>query len=176
MNFRREVTFFALLLCIFLIGDGCTREGSESQSKHHGVTAENPVQTINDVQTLIQQGNGYMDSRRYLDAAKSYAQALAITPENADVLIDLGTCYRKMGRPEKAVHAYRKALNLQPDHPNGLANLGVVLAYDLKDLNGAVVVWEKFLSQYPNHQMAASIRQEVQRIKEAKGAVTDNKS
>ncbi len=178
--------FLVLLLSLSLIGGGCRKEETGNRPESRKVTAENSrtprdssipndsAQTAEDVQTLIRKGNTYMDSRRYLDAVKSYAKALEITPENADVRIDMGTCYRKMGRPEKAVRAYRQALSYQPNHPNGLANLGVVLAYDLKDLNGAVVIWEKFLSLYPNHNMAASIRQEIQRIRAAKGVVPDN--
>jgi len=167
-------TLFALLFCLFLIGNGCGRKGSdaapdrpkaESKQPAAGLTTTGtPAQTAQEVSGLIREGDREMDSHHYREAVDAYTRALEITPENVDVRIDMGTCYRKMGRPVKALEAYRKALSYQPDYPNGLANLGVILAYDLQDRAGAVKVWERFLSLYPNHPMAASIRKEVQRI------------
>jgi len=178
-------TLFTLVLCLFLIGNGCSRKGSETapgnpkatserQPASSLPTAQNPLPSTNDVESLIRQGDKEMDAQRYRNAVQAYTRALELTPENVDVRIDMGTCYRKMGQPEKAVEAYRKALSYQPKHPNGLANLGVILAYDLKDPDGAVAVWEKFLDLYPNHPLAASIRKEVQRIRA--GAKRNNPS
>ncbi|NOY52204.1 MAG: tetratricopeptide repeat protein [Deltaproteobacteria bacterium] len=187
MNGKIGGTLFTLILCLLLVGNGCSKKGSESASDTPKAASERHASTLptvgdleqgtKDVQSLIRQGNSDMDAHRYLDAVNAYTRTLEIIPEDVDVRIDMGTCYRKMGKPEKAVQAYRKALSYQPDHPNGLANLGVVLAYDLKDPAGAVKVWEKFLSLYPNHPMAASIRQEVRRIRRIRiGKNTKNKS
>jgi cytochrome c-type biogenesis protein CcmH/NrfG len=148
-----------------------TNSLEEQLQAYQNEISQNPQ----DVKTLIQLGNAFMDAGRYQEAIDAYGKSLEITPENADVRIDMGTCYRKIGKPEMAVAAYRKALTYAPDHPNGLANLGVVLDYDLKNPKEAVVVWEKFLKLYPDHSSAASIRREVERINAAKdGTVPDN--
>ena len=117
------------------------------------------------LQALIGIGNIYMDSKQYPQAISHYEKALKIQPENVDVRVDMGTCYRNIDLPGKAVAEYKMGLTYQPNHANALANLGVVLAYDMKDPNGAVETWEKFLKVAPTHQMADHIRQEISRIK-----------
>ncbi len=117
------------------------------------------------VKAWIQLGNMLMDTGRFGEAAEAYQKAIAIEPTNVDVRVDLGTCLRNVGKSDLAVKEYRKALELNPNHPNGRKNLGVVLAYDLKEYPQAVKEFEAYLQIMPNAPDAASVRNEVQRLK-----------
>jgi len=174
------INFFLMYVTtIFLFGFviGCNNRSTEEQApvsktpapasmnavieKYSTVLRENP----NDLNALINLGNIFMDTGRYPEAIDHYRKALEIIPGNVNVRIDMGTCYRRIGKPEKTLEEYKKGLSYQPDHPNALANMGVVLAYDLKDIEGALESWERFLKVAPTHPMAEKIRQDIARIK-----------
>ena len=119
---------------------------------------------------FVKLGNTNMDSGRYDDAIKYYTKALDIQPENVNVRTDMGTCYRRTGRPDRAVEEYKKSLTFQPDHTNTLANLGIVLAYDLNDIDGAVKAWEKYLQSASPGRRTDMIFSKLQELKSAQTA------
>ena len=116
---------------------------------------------------FVKLGNTNMDSGRYDDAIKYYTKALDIQPENVNVRTDMGTCYRRIGKPCRAVEEYKKSLTFQPDHTNTLANLGIVLAYDINDIDGAVKTWEKYLQAASPGRRTDMISSKLQELKSA---------
>jgi len=119
---------------------------------------------------FVKLGNTNMDSGRYDDAIKYYTKALDIQPENVNVRTDMGTCYRRIGKPDRAVEEYKKSLTFQPDHTNTLANLGIVLAYDINDIDGAVKTWEKYLQSASPGRRTDMISSKLQELKSAQAA------
>ncbi|MBD5553213.1 MAG: tetratricopeptide repeat protein [Desulfovibrio sp.] len=97
----------------------------------------------------INLGNIYFDAMRPALAIKAYEHALALAPDNADVLTDLGIMYRETGQFEKAVDSFRKAIEINPGHENAMFNQGVVLATDLKRNAEAAAIWKKLLDINP---------------------------
>lgn len=97
----------------------------------------------------INLANIYFDAMRPALAVKAYEHALALAPDNADVLTDLGIMYRETGQFEKAVDSFRKAIEINPGHENAMFNQGVVLATDLKRNAEAAAIWKKLLDINP---------------------------
>ena len=55
------------------------------------------------------------DARRWREAAKSYAEALRLAPERADLHVQHGHALKESGDVRNAEAAYRRALELAPD-------------------------------------------------------------
>ena len=116
----------------------------------------------------IELGNSFMDVSRFTEAVNAYQKALEMAPNNVDVMVDMGTCYRSAGQPDKAAEEYRKAIAVNPGHPNAHRNLGIVLAFDLKNKQGAIKEFEEYLRLAPNAPDTQKISQLVEELKKSK--------
>ncbi len=132
------------------------------------IHSQNTLPATNDLNALIVHGNQCMDSGRYPEAIDAYQKALDITPDNVNVRTDMGTCYRRIGQPQRAIEEFEKGLSYQPHHHNALINRGIVLAYDMKDYQGALASWNKFLEIAPESPLAGRIRNEIAKIEAIK--------
>lgn len=112
----------------------------------------------NDVGTLVQLGNTYFDSNMYPESIEVYEKALALKPGNPDVLTDLGVMYRRNGQAGEAVLRFREAARIAPDHFQSRLNLGIVLYYDLKDIDEAREAFQDFLKVVPSGPQADNVR------------------
>jgi len=113
-------------------------------------------------------GNALMDTQQFGEAMDAYQKALAIDPKNVDVRVDMGTCMRGTGKFEAAVAEFRKAIKIAPSHVNAHRNLGVVLAFDLKDREGAIKEFKTFLELAPNAPDAAQIKDVIAQLQAGK--------
>ncbi len=128
------------------------------------ILAEDP----NNLAAVIALGNAYFDSGQWREAARMYERALELDPRNADVITDLGTAYRNLGSPGRAIAAYRRALAIEPGHMNARYNLGVVYAYDMKDYDRAIRLWEDLLRIAPNYPETNALRERIAALKKEK--------
>ena len=108
-------------------------------------TSQNP----GDIAGWIQLGNLCFDSDLPEKAISAYKEALAINPDNADVLTDMGVMYRKSGKYDKAVQSFDKAVGVDPKHEIARFNKGIVLMHDLNNQQGAIKAWEELLTVNP---------------------------
>ena len=108
-------------------------------------TSQNPGDTAG----WIQLGNLCFDSDLPEKAIAAYKEALAINPDNADVLTDMGVMYRKSGKYDKAVQSFDKAVGVNPKHEIARFNKGIVLMHDLNNPQGAIQAWEELLTVNP---------------------------
>jgi predicted Zn-dependent protease len=106
----------------------------------------------------IQLGNDYFDSRQPQKAIDAYAKALALNPNNPDVLTDQGVMYRDLGRFDEAIANFEKAGRIDPKHVQSAYNLGVVLANDKHDGAKAAVAFNKVIAIAPTSPQAADAR------------------
>jgi tetratricopeptide (TPR) repeat protein len=142
--------------------DEKAQQGSEAQTpnydglveEYQALLAEDP----NNLAVIIALGNAYYNSGRWKEAAASYGRALSIDPRNADVHADRGTAYRNMGMPDRALAEYRTALEYDAGNQNARYNLGIVYAYDKRDYEAAIRVWEDLLRVSPNHPQSDRMR------------------
>jgi cytochrome c-type biogenesis protein CcmH/NrfG len=125
------------------------------------LTAQNPK----DVQAWIALGNDYFDTNQAQRAVDAYAKALALQPDNPDVLTDQGVMYRKLQAFDKAVANFQRANQVDPRHVQSIYNLGVVYAFDLKDQAKAIAAWNRVIEVAPQSPQAAQARQNIQELK-----------
>ena len=115
----------------------------------------------------VQLGNLYFDSERFQDAARWYAEALALDPRQVSVSTDLGIAYYYSNQPDKALEQFDKSLAIDPTHSKTLLNIGVVRAFGKQDLEGAAQAWERVLQVARNSEEAARARQGLEGIRAA---------
>jgi serine/threonine-protein kinase len=91
--------------------------------------------------------------RRPEEAVGYLRAALAIRPDNADVLALLGGALQNKGDLDSALAACRRAIELDRKNPFPHNNLGLVLK-DKGDFDGAIVELRQAISLNPNYQHA----------------------
>ena len=117
------------------------------------------------VQAWIAIGNDYFDLQQPQKAVDAYAKALALRPDNPDVLTDQGVMYRQLGAFDKAVADFKLAGKYNPRHVQSAFNLGIVYAQDLKDMNAAAKAMDKVIEIAPDSPQAAQARMFVAGLK-----------
>jgi len=110
-------------------------------------------------------GNEYFDSHQFKKSVDAYGKALAIKPEDPNVLTDQGVMFRQLGQFDKAIANFQKANKVQPTHVQSLFNLGVVYASDLNKPDEAAKAWNKVLTIAPTSDQAAQARQMLSQLK-----------
>ncbi len=104
-------------------------------------------------------GNDYFDSHQPQKAVDAYAKALALKPDDPDILTDQGVMYRQLNQFDKAIANFQKAGKINPAHVPSLFNLGIVYAGDLNKPDEAAKAWNKVLVLAPNSEQATQARQ-----------------
>ncbi len=117
------------------------------------------------VQAWIALGNGYFDLHDPPRAIEAYDRALALDPQNPDVLTDQGVMYREARAFDKAVANFEKASRLAPKHPQSLYNLAVVYSEDLGRPQEALRAWKRVIEAAPASPQAAKARQAIEAMK-----------
>lgn len=113
-------------------------------------------------------GNHYFDTHEHQKSADAYGKALALKPNNPDVLTDQGVMFKDMGQFDKAVANFKKAQQLDPTHAQSLFNLGVVYANDLRRPEEAAKAWTKLIETLPASPQAAQARQALAQLQAKK--------
>ena len=113
----------------------------------------------------VQLGNSYFDSDQPAKAVEAYGKALAMDPNDPDLLTDQGIMFRRLGWFDRAIANFEKAGQINPAHMQSLFNLGVVYRYDLNDFPKAAEVWTRFLQLNPSGPGAEQIRAELEFIR-----------
>jgi len=124
--------------------------------------AKNP----NDLDANIGLGNLEFDSGQWLKAIDYYSRALTIDGKNADVRVDRAIAYHATGHNDTAKKELLRVTREKPDHKNAWLNLGVV-NHELGNRAEAVRAWERYLELDPNGEHAATIRQEMETLKQS---------
>ena len=102
------------------------------------------------VNAWTQLGHVYFDTNNPPKAIRAYEKSLELNPNNPDVLTDLGVMYRRNGQPDKALAKFDGAIAVAPNHEQSRFNKGIVLRYDMNDVEGARKAWEELLNINPN--------------------------
>jgi tetratricopeptide (TPR) repeat protein len=114
-------------------------------------------------------GHNYFDSDQPVKAIEAYDKALALGPDDPNILTDQGIMFRRLGQYDRAVENLSKAAALDPKHPQSLFNLGVVYRYDLQDFRKAKEVWDRYLVINPSGPGAELVRAELQALEQLLG-------
>jgi tetratricopeptide (TPR) repeat protein len=125
-----------------------------------------------------QLANLYFDADRYDEAIKWYSEALAIAPNDVNVITDLGVCYYYTNQPDKALEQFNRSLTLDPKHTKTLLNVGIVKAFGKQDLEGALQSWQKVLEIAPDSAEGQAAKRALDSMRSAHpstGATTTQK-
>jgi cytochrome c-type biogenesis protein CcmH/NrfG len=112
-------------------------------------------------------GHLYYDTDQPTKAIAAYGKSLELHKGDANLLTDLGVMYRKTNQFEKAIESFDRAIKEDPSHIPSRYNKGIVMMYDLSNVNGAVASWEGLLKIDPQAKTAngESIRDLVNKMK-----------
>jgi cytochrome c-type biogenesis protein CcmH/NrfG len=133
-----------------------------------GLVAKDP----NNRNAWVELGNNYFDSDQPVKAIEAYGKALALGPDDPNVLTDQGVMFRRMGQYDRAIDNFSKAATLDPTHAQSIYNLGVVYRYDLQDFPKAKEAWSKFMALNPSGPAAEQVRAEMQMMEQVLGTGT----
>jgi tetratricopeptide (TPR) repeat protein len=107
------------------------------------------LQHPNEVGHWIELGNLYFEINKPQESINAYTRALALQPNNADVLTDMGVMQRELKDYDKALASFLQAAEMNKSHEQSLFNAGIVLYYDLKKPAEAKKVWQQLLLRNP---------------------------
>lgn len=102
----------------------------------------------NDAEGWVMLGRSYAALSRFAESAAAFERAVALMPDNADVLVDYADSYAMStgesleGKPMQMI---TRALAIDPNNQKGLWLAGTA-AYDRGDYNAAISQWQKLLS------------------------------
>jgi cytochrome c-type biogenesis protein CcmH/NrfG len=119
-----------------------------------------------DAGARIELGNMFMDHQRWDEAIRWYREALAIRPDQPDVVTDLGACLVSSGRPAEGLVEFEKTLKLDPSYRNALYNKGVALKQMGRPAEAAAV-FEDLMKRHPDDPQMQSLRAEVDMLRGA---------
>ena len=98
-------------------------------------------------------GNDLFDQEKYQDAINQYDKALALVPNDSDVIYQKGRALNNLGQYQEALNTYNKALSLSPNDTDILASKGITLT-NLGNPKQALSNFDRALTIDPNDTTA----------------------
>ena len=116
-------------------------------------------------EALKRLGNLYHDARMWPQAVEFYEKAVALTPNDPNLLTDLGTCYGGVGRNDEAVAMFAKANNIDPNHWQSLFNTVIIAGLNAHDFDTAEAALAKLAALPAGQQHVPQLRQALDQAK-----------
>jgi tetratricopeptide (TPR) repeat protein len=112
----------------------------------------------------VELANLLMDHGSFEDAIPWYKQALALQPDDPDVMVDMGACLVNAGRPGEALQIFDEALKKHPGHKKALYNKGVALMSSGRPKE-AVALWEDLIKRYPDDPQLRGLKDQIDQVR-----------
>lgn len=109
-------------------------------------------------ETWKELGNIYFDTDQAEQAIEAYEHALALHPDDTDILNDQGAMYRQTGNFRRAVANFEKAFSLDPYNLESLYNSGYVYAFDLNNIQKALAIWRQYIKLDSKSESARQVQ------------------
>lgn len=122
-------------------------------------------------------GNAYFDADMPVEAIAAYSRALKINPDDTNILNDQGAMYRQTGDFTHALANFDKAHKADPYNLESLYNSGYVLAFDLNQIDKALVLWRRYLTLDQTSETSRQVKSFIDRYESpAESSVKSDKS
>jgi tetratricopeptide (TPR) repeat protein len=108
-------------------------------------------------------GNAYFDADLNAQAIAAYNRALAIKPDDTNILNDQGAMYRQRGDFVNALTNFEKARQVDSSNLESLYNSGYVLAFDLNQIDKAIVLWRRYLALDSTSETSRQVQSFIER-------------
>ena len=121
------------------------------------------------IETWRELGNAYFDADMPVQAIAAYNQALKINPDDTNILNDQGAMYRQIGDFTRALANFDKAHKVDSYNLESLYNNGYVLAFDLNQIDKALVLWRRYLELDQTSETSRQVQSFIDRYGNANG-------
>jgi len=112
-------------------------------------------------------GTIYLEKGMPYQARRHFEAAIALDSTDAGLYLRLGQVYSQLERYESAEKAFRRSAALAPDEPLIYYYLGVVCELG-NHPQRAIEAYQQFLNKAPEHEMAAKIKKNIEKLKKQK--------
>lgn len=147
---------------------------TEDKIKNGNLSGE-PLSDVSDneqktVGQLYEIGSNERKAQHFDLAKQHFEAALALEPDNADILVQLGLTLLALGDLDAAKENFSRALMIAPDYID--ANLGLArIAYWKGELDKAKALCEMALSQSPDNEELTSLLKDIERAIASKNKI-----
>jgi tetratricopeptide (TPR) repeat protein len=108
-------------------------------------------------------GNAYFDADLHTQSIAAYNLALEIKPNDTNILNDQGAMFRQSGDFNRALTNFEKARQVDPNNLESLYNSGYVLAFDLNQIDKALVLWRRYLTLDSTSETSRQVQSFIER-------------
>jgi tetratricopeptide (TPR) repeat protein len=122
------------------------KQVSEELQKLISEAIKKTEESPKDLEVWRSLGNAYFDADMNSQSIAAYSRALEIKPDDTNILNDQGAMYRQIGDFIRALANFDKAHQADPYNLESLYNSGYVLAFDLNQIDKALVLWQRYLT------------------------------
>jgi tetratricopeptide (TPR) repeat protein len=127
------------------------------------------VRDPKDLEAWRELGNAYFDADMPAQAIAAYTKALAIKPDDTNILNDQGAMYRQTGDFTRALANFEKARQVDPSNLESIYNSGYVLAFDLNQIDRAIVMWRRYLALDKTSETSRQVQSFIERYGNSAG-------
>jgi len=149
------------------MGSGSPTDYQNRIAEEEKIVASDPK----NLQAWVMLGNDYFDTGQPQKAINAYSKALALKPDDPNVLTDQGVMYLQTGDKDKALADFEKAQQVDPRHLQSLYNIGVVYS-DMKQFDKAIKAWSHYLDLDPTSPKAQEVKARLEQLKSKTEPVT----
>lgn len=89
--------------------------------------AQKRTESSAQVKALFNEGSKLAEAGKHPEAIEAFQKALALDPQQANILGYMAESYRTLGKLDEALEAYKKAIAINPNDGVFYTNMGVVL-------------------------------------------------
>jgi tetratricopeptide (TPR) repeat protein len=111
-----------------------------------------------DVVSLVAMGDLLYRQRMWHEAAHVYERALAVRPDDADILTVTGRCYAEAGEDDKALEYLNRARSVVPTHFAALYNIAMIQGLSQGRFDEAEESLKTLEAEHPGAPETAELR------------------
>jgi len=125
-----------------------------------------------DADAWVRLANLYQDSGMFEPAIEFYQRALAIVPNDPNLLTDMGICLQEVRRFDEALDALRRAQTAHPEHWQSLYNIVVVAGLRTGRFDEADAAMKRLQEVNPGAPHLAELRGALEKARQGAPSAT----